>query len=174
MATSETESIANELQQVFGVINAGKGAAMAAVDKAGQVVQQATAAGFIGVAQRMNAIQSEIKTIHAMLGNATQTGQPATASLRAVNDKMSPQEATGHLNAAKGQLSSMRSSLHGVAQKVADTMAQVQAALQGGQPGPLLAMLNAVRQHLVSAAQHVDATTKRIDATIAKSGQLGN
>ena len=47
------------------------------------------------------------------------------------------------------------------------------AALQGGQPGPMLGRLDAIRQVLLAVVQHANAAKQHVETALAEAQQVG-
>jgi hypothetical protein len=174
VTTAETESIAADLAGAVEALALAEQQAAAAAEQAGQVIVRAAGTGFQGVATAMVGIRDQITTIRGALANAAMPGQDAATAVRAVGDQSSPTEANGHLSTAMDKLDTMRKSVVAIGEQTATVMSRVEAALHGGQPGPLLARLDGIRQQLATTNQRTDAIRTRIAATIARGGQLGN
>jgi hypothetical protein len=108
------------------------------------------------------------------MGEATGHAQQASGAVGGVTDQTSPEEAHGQLSRATQEIDSMRSALLAAAQQVSTIRGAVEATLRGGQPGPLLQRLDAIRQYLVMATQRGDSTKSAVNTIISRSGQLGN
>jgi hypothetical protein len=134
---------------------------------------RAAGAGYAAIASQLDAIRKQIHTIHATLDGAATTAKDAGGSVREVNDRMNPTEVAARLTASIQKIDAMRSILYAAAQQLATTSGNVQQALHGGQPGPLLQRLDLVRQLAAIAAQRGDGAKASINAAISNAGGLG-
>ncbi|MBT8227894.1 MAG: hypothetical protein HKP61_15690 [Dactylosporangium sp.] len=174
MATSEIETITADLEQALNAIAQAQHQAMATAEHAGQTASRAAATGLHGVGVAISGIRNQIKAIHEVIASAASLGQAAGLAVRQVSDQMSPHEANAHFTTSVAKIEAMREALFAAAQQVNTAKGRVESALRGGQPGPILVRLDGVRQYLAMAAQQGDTAKSRINATIAKTGQLGN
>ena len=51
--------------------------------------------------------------------------------------------------------------------------AMTAGALQGGQPGPMLGRLDAIRQVLLAVVQHDNAAKQHVETALAEAQQVG-
>jgi hypothetical protein len=94
--------------------------------------------------------------------------------VREVTDRMSPDQVAGRLTTAAEQITTMRGTLYSAVQELANASNNVSAALQGGQPGPLLGRIDAIRQIITIAALRGDAAKAGIQDAAAHAHQLGS
>ena len=171
---AETEAIAADLAGVLDTLSRAEVQVGATVEHANQIAARAAGTGFVGVATAVAGLGGQIKAIGAGLTRAADSGREAVAAVGGVKEQMSPVEANRHLAVAKQKVDGVRPALATVVQQIATVKAKVGVVLQGGQPGPLLARLDAIRQDVTVAAQRSDAVNAKIATTIARGGQLGN
>jgi hypothetical protein len=159
----------------------GLGAAQrnaAAADKAAeQIAQRAAAGGFIGIARNMSRVREAIKHIHGAVAVAATSLTDARAPVDQAPKQPSPEETAAVLGSVDERLRATGAGVTAATEKVDQAKTVAAAVLQGGQPGPILARLDGIRQILVqvnqrcgAARQHVEAASKEVRAV----GEAGN
>ncbi|WP_212817293.1 DUF6244 family protein [Polymorphospora rubra] len=171
-------SLVDTIQSGLRTMAAGIGRAeqeTAAADHgAQQIALHAAASGFLGIAQNLARVREVIGQVQAGIGGlAVLAGEVATV-LAAV-----PQQPTAQKTIAT--LASAMEKLHGIHDGVGGCIGQVGQAkqitatiLQGGDPGVLLARLDAIIQILAAVGQAGTATRQQVEAAIAEARQTGS
>lgn len=147
----------------------------AAVDSAAvQIAARATGAGFTGIAQAMSGVRGGVQDLRAQIGTVGVTMAQAHGPVKAAPDQLSPQEEIAVLAPVSEMIATIQGDLLAAITKVAEVQRRTLATLQGGQPGPALARLDAVKQVLVALAQRADLTKQNVAAALAQAGRLGD
>ncbi|MGI5211833.1 DUF6244 family protein [Plantactinospora sp. CA-290183] len=174
---SRTDAISGELQSMGAGIDQALSRAGAAEQEAGQVAARAAAAGFGGVAVGVSRVQEAIREIRAALNGVGGTVGEALTAVGAVPKEASPAEVTDALSRVASKVDGAGGEVGSAINRVDETRALVARVLQGGDPGPLLSMLGAVKEILVMAAQRGAAARQSLDSAIndaRRTGSSGN
>lgn len=152
-------------------------AANAADNAAVQIAQRAAGSGFAGIAQNMSRIREAIRAIAAGITGAGQAVTQAQAPVGAAGKQPSPEETIAALAPLTQQLDTVHSLIGAVIEQVNRAKQLAGSVLQGGQPGPLLGRLDAIREVMVAVAQRGTAAKQNVETAIAqarKTGDAGN
>ncbi|GAA0909297.1 hypothetical protein Vau01_105920 [Virgisporangium aurantiacum] len=162
----------------FDVISTGlaraQDTAAAAHTAAEQIGSRAAASGFAGIAQNMARVRDAVQEMGESVGALVKTSAETRAQVAAAPKQLSPQETIGALTPVAHRLDEVRQGTSVSIELVNRTRQLVGAALQGGQPGPMLARLDAIRQTLVAVAERVTTAKQHVEAVIARVGQVGD
>ncbi|MEV0733686.1 DUF6244 family protein [Polymorphospora sp. NPDC050346] len=167
------DSIQSRLHAMTAAIRHAQEQTAAADHSAQQVVAHAAGAGFIGVAREMARVRDLLGQLQAGIGGlSVLVGETGTAVAGA-----HAQPTAGQITAAFAPL------LHRLGELPAEVgrcIGQVDQArqltveiLRGGDPGVMMARLDAVRQALVAVGQYGTDTVRVVEAAVAEAGQLG-
>ena len=151
--------------------------AVAADHAAQQVVQHAAGSGFAGIAQGLGRIRESIKEIHDRVSALNDPVTQAQTTIAAVPEQATPQETITALTPAHAQLDAVHNGIGAAMTKIDETRQLVAAALQGGQPGPMLTRLDAMKQTLLTVTQVRNTAKQQIETALAevrKTGDQGN
>ncbi|MEV7230753.1 DUF6244 family protein [Polymorphospora sp. NPDC051019] len=94
--------------------------------------------------------------------------------LAAVPRQSTPQETVAMLRPAMEKLNGIHAGVGGCIGQVDQAKQIAAAVLHGGDPGPLLARLDAILQVLAGVGQHVDAVREQIEAAIGEARRTGS
>jgi len=150
----------------------------AAADRAvEQAAARAAGSGFLGIAQNLARSRAAIQEIGAGIG-ATIGRIGEAAQLVATTPKQpTPQETVALLGPLAQQLDSVHSAIGAVMEAIGKAQQVINTALQGGQPGPLLARLAAIRTTMLAVVQHNNQAKQHAATAVAdarKTGDQGN
>ncbi|MFB6392261.1 DUF6244 family protein [Polymorphospora lycopeni] len=171
-------SLVDTIQAGLRTIAAGIGRAeemAASVDHdARQVASQAVATGFVRIAQNMVGVREVLGQIRAGVGGLAVLAGEATTVLAAVPRQSTPQETVAMLAPVIEKLNGIHDGVGGCIGQVDQTKQITAAVLQGGDPGPLLARLDAIVQILAVVGQHVNAAREQVLAAIGEARRTGS
>ena len=71
------------------------------------------------------------------------------------------------------QIDGIHAALGGLIAKIGEIQRQTAAALQGGQPGPMLQRLEAVRQVVLAVVQRCNGAKQQVETAVAEARQTG-
>ncbi len=91
-----------------------------------------------------------------------------------VDADSSPGEVVSRLTPVAERIGSTAAGIAGVVREVDGVKSQVAAVLKGGQPGPLVAMVDQVKQALVPLVAVVGGAKRVTEETISEARQTGN
>jgi hypothetical protein len=170
-------NIAGDLDAMAAGLSKALEAAVAADSAAVQIAQRAAGSGFAGIAQSMNRVRDAIREISTGIAAAGQAVTEARAPGAAASEQSSPREAIAVLAAVVERLNTVHGRIGASVERVERAKQLAASVLEGGQPGPMLSRLDAVRQLLVAVAQRGNAAKQSVDTAMAevrKTGDAGN
>ena len=162
------------LQQVVEAAGQAQSAARQLDGRAQQVQSRAGANGFRGVADRVGAARNRLKQIREMQGGVAATAKCTAEMVRRVTEDMSPADVVSTLAPAAQQLGSASTAASATTAELDKLAAEIAAALRGGQPGPLIGLVNQVKQAMVRVVAGLGTAKKTVDDTITAAQQTGN
>jgi len=166
--------IVAELQVVFAGLGKAQNAAAGAAAKADQVRSRAAQSGFRGVAAGMSRVVEQLKQVQGNLANTAGTVEATVGVVEQVNDDMSPADVVSTLSPAAQKVDAVATGTSAVIKELDGVKAGVAAALRGGQPGPLVAMIDQAKQILVQVGAATDRAKRQTEETINEARQTGN
>jgi hypothetical protein len=174
--SDETEAIITGLGKASEALSEAQRGIAAANAKADEIAAQAHAQyGMHAVARQLKEVGELLQVGHGLVGTSAQTLGRAAAEVGQVHVGMSPEEVTKHVSAASGAIDSARTQMFAGLDRLDDAITRTYAALQGAQPGPLVAMIEAAKQTVRDPAlREANGAQDGIAALIAGGGQLGN
>jgi hypothetical protein len=88
-------------------------------------------------------------------------------------EQLSPRDTIKTLGSIDQQVDAIRAAIGGTAAKVAQVHALAAAALHGGEPGPMLGRLDAIRQALLAVLQRCGTAKQHIEIALAEARRVG-
>ncbi|MEV0732664.1 DUF6244 family protein [Polymorphospora sp. NPDC050346] len=171
-------SLLDSIRTGLRVITAGIGRAgqeiVSADHGAQQVALHAAASGFVGIAQSTARVRQVIGQVQAGIGSLAVLAGEATTVLSAVPRQSTPQEAVAMLAPVMEKLNGIHDGVGGCIGQVDQAKQVTAAVLHGGDPGPLLARLDALLQILAGVGQHVNAAREQVVAAISEARRAGS
>ncbi|MFI6259396.1 DUF6244 family protein [Micromonospora zamorensis] len=171
---SQIEKITGELRALMTGVERAQGLAAAADSQAQEVALRAASAGFVAVAAGVARVRSAITGIHGGLGSLAGSIGEATKAAAAVPNEATLQETIAGLAPVQSAVDAARDAATGAITGVGEAQQLVAVVLQGGQPGPLLQALEAIKQVLVLVVQRTGGARQAIEGAIAQARQLGS
>jgi hypothetical protein len=167
------EKITGELAALATGVQRAQGQAGAAEHQAQDVPRRATAAGFAAVAAGMTRVQGAIAQIRGGLSTLAGVIEQAIRATTGVAQQPSLQETIAAMASVRTGVDGIRETAGAVIAQIGQAQQLVTAALQGGQPGPLLQALDGIRQVVAQMAQQAGTVLQTVDAVVAQAAQLG-
>jgi hypothetical protein len=170
---SELETIAQELQAMSAGIGQAQQAAAAADARAQEVTARAAISGFAGIVAGMARISAAIQEIRQRLTTIGHGLAEAGGPVSGAGARISPHETVTLLVQAGEQVTAARDGVSAAISQVMETQQLAGMVLHGGQPGPMIASLDTIRQALAETTQRAEAVQQRLSVAIVKARQLG-
>jgi hypothetical protein len=170
---SRVEKIVGEVQAARTGFQAAQDRAVAADHQAEEVGKRAQEAGFLGIAAGMSGVRTGIADIRKQLAAVGGSLGEAGTAVAAAPKEAAPEQTIAALTPAQQKIDNARQGVSGAITKVEETKQMVHRALQGGQPGPLVAALDAVKQVLLQVHQRCGVAKQEVDAVITTARQMG-
>jgi hypothetical protein len=170
-----SDQLAASLSRSRAALDAGSEAIGGLIARIGTVAQQTAGQGCPAIAQRLQACQQlAAEARQGVTGLRDVLGEMETG-VRAVPQEASPQLVISVLAPVAQRGGELPQSIHGIAEQLLGRVKQqIAVALQGGQPGLLLAAVEQAQQALARAAQEIRTTGEQVGATIIRAQQAGN
>ncbi|MEV0728164.1 DUF6244 family protein [Polymorphospora sp. NPDC050346] len=168
-----TDSIHTSLRAATAAIRYTQEQTAAADHAAQEVAAYAAGAGFIEIAQQMTRVGDLLGQLQAGIGRlSVMVDQTGTAAANA-----STQPTAGQITAVFALLLDRLGTLSAEVRRLIGQVDQAKALtsviLRGGDPGVMMARLDAVQQALVIVGQHGAATLRNVEAVVAEAKALG-
>src|SRR5262245_59127083 len=174
---SVVESLGTSLGAVGVGLERAQQETIAADHAAEQIATRAAGSGFGGIAQNMARVRAAIQQIGTGIGAVDgRVGEAATV-VAATPKQPTPQETRAVLEPLTQQLDGIHAGVGAVMEAIGKAQHLTNAVLQGGQPGPLLARLDAIRTTMLAVAQHTTQAKEHTTTALAevrKTGDQGN
>lgn len=162
-----------ELSAQSAALDKAAADAGAAAGHAGKTVGQAQQAGMRRVAEGMAGVRSQIERLAEQLANTTSQLQPGLAAASEAADGASAKETVAKLTVTTNTTDKAHATIAAAVTETGKIDAHVARLLDGAQPGPLLGMMQTVRQSATQALQHGQAGKKHAETGIAHATQAG-
>lgn len=170
-----TDQLAASIARSRSALDAGSEAVGALIERIGTVAQQTAGYGFPAIAQRLQACQQVAAEARQSIAGLGSTLGEMEAGVRQVPQEASPQLVISALTPVAQRSGELSQSVQGIAEHhLGRVKQQIAAALQGGQPGPLLAATEQAQQALGRAAQEIGAAGEQVRAKVAQAQHAGN
>jgi hypothetical protein len=172
-AVTRDVSLFGDIDGSLAAMTAGIGRAQettaAADSAAGRIAARAAGSGFAGIAQAMARVRDTINEVHAQITGLGTSIDEARAPLTSAPDQMSPQQTINVLAAAAEKMGTIHTRIGATIATVDQVRQLTTAILEGGQPGPMLARLDAIKQVLIAVARHGNTAKQQVDAALAEA-----
>jgi hypothetical protein len=170
---SHIEKITDELRAMSAGVDKAQANTAAADATAREIATRAAGAGLIGIAAGMSGVRKAIGEIGERIGAAGDSISRAATAVAAAPREMSPQQTIAVLAPAQQTIDGAHGQVAAAIAKVDETKQLAAAVLRGGQPGPMLAALEAVKQILVLLAQRAGSAKQRVQIGVREARQTG-
>lgn len=170
----EVSKIVAALQQAMEGLRSAQGAAAEAAARADQVQSRAAQSGFRRVAEGVSQARDRLKRVQEMQAAVTSTLKGAADIVHQVNDDMSPGEVVSTLAPAAQQIGAGSASAMEILTEVDRIKTQIAGTLRGGQPAPLIAVADRIKQGLLRAVASLADAKRHTDEVIVEAQRTGN
>lgn len=171
------ESLRVDLAAVGSGLEHAREETSAADHAAEQIAAWAAGSGFTGIAESMAGVRAGIQEVGTGIGAvAAQVGETVVAT-SATPGQSTPEDAIASLVASMEMLDRVHRGIGNVMRTLDRAKQLVEVALKGGQPGPLRARLDVVRQTLLTVVTHLNEAKRHTDEAVAQAratGEAGN
>jgi len=171
---ADVSKIVAALQQTLEGLGKAQNATGQAAARAQQVQQQAARSGFRGIAAGMGTVIERLKRIQEMQHGATTSTKATAETVQGVTADTNPDEVVSTLTPAAQQLDGTVTSTAAIITEVDAAKTDATAALKGGKPGPMIAMLDQIKQAQAQATSALADAKQRTEETVAQARQTGS
>jgi hypothetical protein len=171
---STIEAIAMDLAAISNGLDKARQATAAADDTAQKIATQAAGAGFTGIAQSLSRLRAAIREIQAGIAAADGPVREASAAIATVPKQATPQETRGVLEPVTQKLDGIHAAIAAVMEAITKAQQLAAATLQGGQPGPMLGRLDAIRQTMLAIAERNNQAKQHVTDALAAARTTGD
>jgi hypothetical protein len=169
-----TDTIIGELRAIQAGIDKAQSTAAATDSEAEKVAVRAAAAGFSMIAVGMSQVREAIRQVQARLGSIGGSVNEASAFVTAAPKEPSPAQVLAVLTRTVEKMNAAHGEIAACIGKVDETKLLIMRVLQGGDPGPMLSMLDTIKQILVLLAQRGGTAKQSLTTAINEARQTGN
>jgi hypothetical protein len=171
-------SLVDTIQTDVQAMTAGLGRAYqeagAADHAAQQIAQRAAGSGFVGVAQNMARVREAISRIQAGISGLSESVREMGTAVAGAPRQPSPRHSITTFAPLTERLGSIHTGIGGCVEQVDQAKRLAGSVLQGGQPGPILARLDAIGQVLTMVAQRGRATRQHVETALSEARNTGH
>ncbi|WP_089003309.1 DUF6244 family protein [Micromonospora echinofusca] len=171
---SSIEEITGELHALAAGVERAQRLAAAVDSQAQEIAVRAAGTGFAGVAAGIARVRAAVSTIQAGLSSAATAVGEANSAASSVPRQATPQETVAGLAPVQQGVARARETTTTVIAQVDNARQIVSVVLHGGQPGPLLGALDAVKQVSVLLVQRSGSAQQAVEAATNQARHLGS
>jgi uncharacterized phage infection (PIP) family protein YhgE len=171
---ADVSKIVAALQQTLEGLGKAQNAASQAAARAQQVQTKAARTGFRAIAAGMGTVIQRLKRVQEMQNGAATSTKATAEVVQGVTADTNPEEVASTLTPAMQQLDATVTSITTILTEVDAAKTEATAALKGGKPGPMLAMLDQIKQSLGQVTSGVADAKQRTEETVAQARETGN
>jgi ABC-type transporter Mla subunit MlaD len=122
----------------------------------------------------MGAVRDRLTRIQQMLAEVAATVTSTAGEVQRVTDDMSPEDVVSTLDPAAKKIGATSTSASAILSELDGLKGEIAKTLKGGQPRPLMALADQMKNALVQVSGYLGAAKQRTDETIAEARQAGN
>lgn len=171
---SLVDGIQADVRAMTGGLGRAQQETAAADHAARQIAQRAAASGFMGMAQSMARVCAAISEIHGRVSGLSGSVRETGSAVAAAPSQPSPQDTIASFTPLPEKLSGIHAGIGGCIERIDQAKQVVGSVLQGGQPGPMLNHLDAIRQVLVTVSQHGAAAKQHVETALSEARNTGS
>ena len=171
---STIEAVALDLAAMNNGLDKARQATAAADDTAQKIATQAAGAGFTGIAQNLSRLRAAIREIQTGIAAAGGPVGETSAAIATVPKQATPQETRSVLEPVTQKLDGIHAAIAAVMEAITKAQQLAVAILEGGQPGPMLARLDAIRQTMLAVAERNNQTKQHLTDALAAARTTGD
>jgi hypothetical protein len=139
-----------------------------------QIAARAAGSGFTGIAQNMSRVRAAIREIGTGASAVAGRAGEAARVVAATPKQSTPRETAAVLEPVTQHLDGVHGGIAAVMEAIGKAQQLTNAVLQGGQPGPLLARLDAIRTTMLAVAQHINQAKQHTTTALAEARTTGD
>ena len=109
-----------------------------------------------------------------MQAGVAATTKGAGEMVQRVTDGMNPDDVVSTLSPAAGQMGSASTAASATISELDKLATEITAALRGGKPGPLVALVNQIKQPMVRVVSGLATAKTATEETITAAREMGN
>lgn len=173
-ASSPAERAKTSLENVENGLAAAHKSTAAALEKAKDVARTANLQRFETVARSVLAVARKLEEVSRAITAENGKMRSAREAVAGVPKGASPEEIANRLGPARQTLADGPTRIAGIITLVRDAASSATAALRGGQPGPLVAAINQIRERLTPTHAQVQDAHQHVEAAIKGARSTGN
>lgn len=170
----EVGKVVSELHRTLEGLGRARTAAAQAEAKAAEVQSRAAQAGLRGVAENVARVREQLVRAQTAMGSVAGTVEATVGIVQGVVAEMSPDEVVATLSPAVEKIGGVGAGIAAAVKELDGAKGQAAAALRGGQPGPLVTMVEQAGQLLTQAMAVAESAKRQADEAISETRQLGN
>ncbi|MFB6394986.1 DUF6244 family protein [Polymorphospora lycopeni] len=170
---SPVEGIGDKLRSMTEGITRTLEAITAADNIAGQMVEDVARSGFTHIGHGIVQLRAAVRELQARVAALGESINTTRTRVAQIPDQPSPQEIISVLTPVLDALTAMRNGIGATITKATEVQYLAIDLLRGGQPGPILACLDAVKQLLARTGQRGDATKVHAEALLSEARKTG-
>lgn len=171
---SQTETILAELRTVQAGVDRARSSTAALDGEAERVASRAAAAGFGMIATGMSQVREALRDFQARLGRIGGLANEASVPATAASEQPTPEQVIATLTNAAEKVNNIHQEIGASIGRVDEIRTLITRVLQGGNPGPMLSMLENLKQIVSLIAQRTGTTRQSLQAAINEARQTGN
>ena len=169
-----TQEILAGLSPAKADLAEASGRIAAAVAHARAVRENVLDHGWDGVATGMDGVIVHFQNAHTAADAAVGTVELAETPVTEITDKMSPEEVEERLRTAAEKAEETSGSVEATYDALDEAKDDVERVLRGGDPGPLLSMIDDVRVTLNAARGGLDTAKAKTATELVEVAKAGN
>ena len=162
------------LQQVAEAVGKAQAATAQFDARAHQVQNRVGGQGFRKMADRLGSARERLKPIRDMQTGVAATTKSTVELVQRVTDDMSPAGVEATLSPAAKQVGSASTAASASTAQLDNLAAEIADILRGGKPGPLVGLVNQIKQATVQVSAGLDKAKATIEETIEAVREAGN
>ncbi|MEV0729554.1 DUF6244 family protein [Polymorphospora sp. NPDC050346] len=167
------DAVRAEIEAIRAGTELAQRQASAADHVAQQIAMQAAASGFAAIAQNMAMVRDIIGQIRAGVRSLSTLAGDAATVVAAAPRQPTPEDTITTIGLLDQKLGDIHAGVGACIGRIDQTRQLTGAVLQGGDPGILLARLDAVHQALVAVAQRGATLRQRAQFAISEARAIG-
>lgn len=170
---SQTETVATELQAITTGLGRARTATASLDQEVERIAARAAGAGFTAIAAAMSQVRTAINEARARIHTATDAVHDAATAVRNAPNEGSPQQVIAALTPAADSTDTIQREITAALGRADDTHRLVNQVLQGSNPGPMLSLINDLKQTLVTERQRAQQVKQHLAEAVSRARQLG-
>jgi hypothetical protein len=167
------DAISAELRTMTAGVDQALKAVTVADGRAQEIAARAARSGFVGIAAGVAEVRNAIGEIRTRVTAVGQSINEAVKPVIAAPQEPSPEQTITALAPATQSVIAAREGITAAIGQVQQTRQMAAMVLRGGQPGPMLTALDAIKQVLDQLAVRCGTALTHLQAAVAQARQTG-